>query len=83
MKIQQQKLIKVEIIKPSTIKEKLCAAQIAFNKVRYFEKSFLVLHDAEYITQDGLIYLERPTQDNWVRAMHSLNSNFVNKRVSA
>ena len=83
MKQQQQKRINAEISKVATLKEKLCVAQIAINKDRYFQISNMVLHDGEYITQDELFYLETPTQDNWVRAMQSLNNNFVNNGVSA
>lgn len=83
MKTQQQKRINSEISKLSTLKEKLCVAQIAINKDRYFQISSMVLHDGEYITQEELIYLDTPTQDNWVRAMQSLNNNFVNNGVSA
>lgn len=66
-----------EISKLSTMKDKLCIAKVAINKARYKEMTGYVMHEGEYITQAELTYLEKPTTANWLKAMKSLNQNFV------
>ena len=69
--------INKQIANVASLKDKLCLAQIELNKDKYKEISGMVMHDGEYITQAELTYLQKPTKSNWMKAMKSLNQNFV------
>ena len=57
--------------------EKLCTAKIAMNKATYEELTGDELTGNDYVTDAELTYLKHPTTKNWLKAMKSLNQNFV------
>ena len=57
--------------------DKLNTASVEMKKAKYNALTNEDLTYSEYITDAELVYLEEPTQENWVKAMNSLNHNYA------